>query len=60
MKVPETPAQELERYVREVRAQMKPKGKNELIRIISALLADNFRLKSMLPPQAPEVAEVLK
>lgn len=50
--------QQLERMVREVKQTMKPKSKNELIRIISALALDNFILKAQLQEQTvPEKQE---
>jgi len=38
----------LEKYLREVKQQMKTHSKNELIRMIGALLVDNAALKSMV------------
>ena len=48
--------EQLERMVREVKQTMKPKSKNELIRIISALALDNFILKAQLQELQPKEA----
>lgn len=45
---------QLQRMTAEIKRDMKPKSKNELIRIISALALDNFVLKTQLAElQAP-------
>jgi hypothetical protein len=40
--------QTMQKMLAEVKRQMKPNSKNELIRIIGALLVDNYALKMQL------------
>lgn len=53
MKLVETPQAAFERHLNEVKLVMKPKGKNELIKIIGALLVDNHGMKVALAARKP-------
>lgn len=44
----ENPQAEIQRMLAQVKAKLKPESKNELIRIIGALLLDNYTLKMHL------------
>lgn len=44
----------IEHMLAEVKRQMKPKSKNELIRIIGALLLDNYSLKMTIESSKPQ------
>lgn len=48
---------DLEQMLLEVKKKLKPESKNELIRIIAALLVDNFTLKTQLEALVPAKPE---
>jgi len=48
---------EVKEMVAEVKRRLKPESKNELIRIISALLLDNYTLKNQLDSVMQKIDE---
>lgn len=54
LRVVESEFDAFQRHLAEVKTAMKPKGKNELIAIISALLVDNYALKQALEARKPQ------
>jgi hypothetical protein len=48
---------ELGKMLSEVKRKLKPESKNELIRIISALLLDNYALKMQIVALQPKPVE---
>lgn len=64
MSQPETTEQivnyELGKMLSEVKRKLKPESKNELIRIISALLLDNYALKMQIAAMTPPTETITK
>ncbi len=48
MRIAEAPMVAFERHLEEVKTSMNPKSRHELIKIISALLVDNYAMKLAL------------